>query len=232
MNPGTPPPSALVPPEAFQRRRRRLGLRAEFDQLRQVVLVLSRSLDLACGSQPLHGTAVGKGRQERHRPAPIGDLNRLTLLDKAKKLACSLPKRPYTDRSHKLLVAHQVLPRTGTLTTGDQGDPRPEEARGAQEGGPTRRICEGLTLHPHVRGCSEAQRSARLRVHVAPLPGGRLPRASGYLSRPATALMVTPTMQTPKRYDSRAWRRAVARIAGDVRSVSDTWNVIPRVRDR
>ena len=49
-----------------------------------------------------------------------------------------------------------------------------------------------------------------------------------HLLSPATRLIVTAMMTAPKRYDSRACRSAVARIADVCRFVSETWNVIPR----
>jgi hypothetical protein len=43
------------------------------------------------------------------------------------------------------------------------------------------------------------------------------------LNRPATTLIVMAMTAVPKRYESRACRRAVMRMGLDVRSVSDTW---------
>ena len=45
-------------------------------------------------------------------------------------------------------------------------------------------------------------------------------------------MIVVARMTVPNRNDSRACRKAVVRIRGVVRSVSETWNVIPRVNAR
>ena len=58
----------------------------------------------------------------------------------------------------------------------------------------------------------------------------------GYFPPPlktlARTLIVSPTMTTPKSQETSAWRSAVLRIALEVRSVSETWNVIPIVSAR
>jgi hypothetical protein len=53
-----------------------------------------------------------------------------------------------------------------------------------------------------------------------------------YLSRLPTTLMTNPTMTAPNRYDKRAWRKANRLIISVVRSVSETWKVMPRVNAR
>jgi hypothetical protein len=63
--------------------------------------------------------------------------------------------------------------------------------------------------------------------------GSRLEsEAAGYLSSPATRLMVVARMTAPSRYDSSAWRSAAARNAEVCSAVSDTWKVIPTVKAR
>jgi hypothetical protein len=57
-------------------------------------------------------------------------------------------------------------------------------------------------------------------------------KAAGYLSSPATRLMVVARMTAPSRYDSSAWRSAAARNAEVCSAVSDTWKVIPTVKAR
>ena len=50
-----------------------------------------------------------------------------------------------------------------------------------------------------------------------------------YLSKLAPTLTVIATSTAPNRYERRAWRSAVRRIALSPMFVSDTWNVIPMV---
>ena len=49
---------------------------------------------------------------------------------------------------------------------------------------------------------------------------------------PATMLITDAMMTAPYRYDRRACRSTLARIAGSVTLVSETWNVIPTVKAR
>ena len=51
-------------------------------------------------------------------------------------------------------------------------------------------------------------------------------------SRLDTTLMTSATITAPNKYESKAWERAVLRMALLVRFVSDTWNVIPMVNAR
>lgn len=51
-------------------------------------------------------------------------------------------------------------------------------------------------------------------------------------TRPAITLIVVAMIATLKRNDRSAWRSTVARIAGSVMLVSDTWNVMPTVNPR
>src|ERR1035437_3321045 len=54
----------------------------------------------------------------------------------------------------------------------------------------------------------------------------------GHFAKPATRLMDAEMMTTPSGYDSQAWRNAIRRISLDSMSVSETWNVMPTVKDR
>ena len=66
---------------------------------------------------------------------------------------------------------------------------------------------------------------------LAPIGPKPLMRMSNYLARRlATTLMVVARITTPNTYDSTAWRKAAFRIGLEMRSVSETWKVIPRVR--
>jgi serine/threonine protein kinase len=90
-----------------------------------------------------------------------------------------------------------------------------------------------VSWHPPCPGQRVAPRPARvvtasghLRWRLAGIPSRR------YLSSPEIRLMVVARMTAPSRYESSAWRSAVARKAEVWRSVSDTWKVIPTVKAR
>lgn len=72
-----------------------------------------------------------------------------------------------------------------------------------------------LLAHDHPRSC-----------HL-PLPAAKeaalTPVLAPYLNRPATTLIVVARITVPNTNESRAWRRAAARIGSDVRLVSETW---------
>jgi hypothetical protein len=55
---------------------------------------------------------------------------------------------------------------------------------------------------------------------------------SGHFAKPATRLMDAEMMTTPSGKDSHAWHRAICRICLDSMLVSETWNVMPIVKDR
>ena len=55
---------------------------------------------------------------------------------------------------------------------------------------------------------------------------------SGHFAKPATMLMDAEMMTTPSGKDSQAWHKAMRRICLDSMLVSETWNVMPIVKDR
>jgi len=83
---------------------------------------------------------------------------------------------------------------------------------------------------------SARRRSGRSRV-VRAFPWGACGPVkdadrSGHFANPATRLMDAEMMTTPRGYDSQAWRSASRRICLDSMLVSETWNVMPIVKDR
>ena len=62
--------------------------------------------------------------------------------------------------------------------------------------------------------------------------GASAPPEVSQLSRLATTLMARATITAPKRYDTRAWERAIRRTGFVVRFVSETWKVMPTVKAR
>ncbi len=55
---------------------------------------------------------------------------------------------------------------------------------------------------------------------------------SGHFAKPATRLMDAEMMTAPSGKDSQAWYKAIRRICLDSMLVSETWNVMPIVKDR
>ena len=58
------------------------------------------------------------------------------------------------------------------------------------------------------------------------------PDWSGHFAKPATRLMHAAMMTTPSGKDTQACRKAMRRICLDSMLVSETWNVMPIVKDR
>jgi len=70
------------------------------------------------------------------------------------------------------------------------------------------------------------------RVPLKRLQGVQDADRSGHFAKPATRLMDAEMMTTPSGKDSQAWRKAMRRICLDSMLVSETWNVMPTVKDR
>ena len=89
MSRDTSPASALVGSQPRQDSRRRFGSTRR-KRIRQVVKLNSGWLDVTARSETFQRATPGKRCQKRYRTSPVGDLDGLTTLHKAKQITGSL----------------------------------------------------------------------------------------------------------------------------------------------
>src|SRR5450759_1788342 len=96
------------------------------------------------------------------------------------------------------------------------------------------RRCLTLRTYAAQAGAPSAvwSQSGCPRIPLGRLRAGQDADRAGHFARPATRLMDAEMMTTPSGYDSQAWRNAMRRICLDSMLVSETWNVMPTVKDR
>ena len=91
----------------MKRSTRDLHTGIQLERVGQFVEITRSWIHLAGGAHLLKWGACGKRGEPCHRPAAIGDLDGLPLLNQPKQFTCPLAKLADPNGSHVLFVAHQ-----------------------------------------------------------------------------------------------------------------------------
>jgi hypothetical protein len=82
--------------------------RVEDERRRQISEIRRRGVDIPHGPEPVERAPFRRRRENRYPPPPIRDLDRFASFDASQELAGPLPKLSDADRSHVLLIAHDL----------------------------------------------------------------------------------------------------------------------------
>ena len=99
--------SPLIAAKALENSRRWLLSPSHRERFRQIGEGGAARDQVTCRPEPLERTLIGHRSEDRDRPAPIRDFDRLTAFDAPKELTRPLSQLPNPHTCHVLLVAHR-----------------------------------------------------------------------------------------------------------------------------